>query len=133
MRLVIRILKFPLAYLGEDGLFKFRLGVSAIVIGTNRFSTRSDFITIGDNEKKSSHSAAAFFSAAPVCTSNITFEHLGSCDTQHRQKNAAAAMVAMGRHIAPLLPIYSQCGSRDWCIGVCWACGKLRHTRNAHK
>ena len=62
MRLVIRILKFPLAYLGEDGLFKFRLGVSAIVIGTNRFSTRSDFITIGDNEKKSSHSAA-FFSA----------------------------------------------------------------------
>ena len=60
VRLVIRILKFPLAYLGEDGLFKFRLGVSAIVIGTNRFSTRSDFITIGDNEKKSSHSAAFF-------------------------------------------------------------------------
>ena len=60
MRLVIRILKFPLAYLGEDGLFKFRIGVPAIVIGTNRFSTRSDFITIGDNEKKSSHSAAFF-------------------------------------------------------------------------
>ena len=44
----------------------------------------------------------------------------------------AAAMVAMGRHTTPLLPIYSQCDSRDCCVGVWWACGKLRHTRNAH-
>ena len=32
----------------------------AIVIGTNRFSTRSDFIIIGDNEKSSRCSAALF-------------------------------------------------------------------------